>query len=137
MELTLKKKEVVDLIERYYREKNIEAKVTLSARMEPVGLYEDMCCVGRVIVKKKIDILGVTTEEKEELTQDMVLGIMRDLLSNTKYEINSIVYDSGINNVSVGYGLGEHTENKSYFNGIKLYVRVKKDNILKRMEVHV
>lgn len=129
MEITIKKKEACDLIEKYYREnKNIEAKVTIGVSREPVGIYETIECVTRVTVRKNIELLGTNGTSKEYLTEEMVLGIFRELLTGAGYDVISLSYASGINNVSVGYGMGEHTEYRPYFNGITLNVKENKNN---------
>lgn len=128
MEINFKKKEVCELIEKYYKEvENKDAKVTINASREPIGLYETMGCVTRVQVTKKTNILGVETTVKENLTHDEVLGIFNELLKDSEYEITNLSYDAGISGETVGYYMSEHTEYRAYFNGITLYVKQKEN----------
>lgn len=134
MEIVIKKKEVCELLEKYYREnKNIEAKVTLSATREPVGLFEEMSCVARVKVTKKVNILGTLKTVKEELSRDEVLGIFRDLLESQGYLVTGLTYDAYINSNWVGYGMGETLEHHAYFNGLTLYVKENKLKVNKTL----
>lgn len=124
MEIKLKKKEVIDLLERYYREiKNLDASVKISAKREPIGRFEVMGTVVEVSVTKTVNILDVVTESKERLSDDEVVGMLNEMLKDTEYLVTSISYDAGVTPVSVGYGMGEHTEYRSYFNGVTLYVK--------------
>lgn len=129
MEINFKKKEVCDLIEKYYKEvEGVEAKVTIRARREPVGIYETMECVTKVQVVKKTNVLGMEAEVKESLTEGEVLGIFNELLKDSEYEITNLMYKSGVSPQTVGYFMNEHTEYQAYFNGITLNVKQKKNN---------
>lgn len=136
MEINFKKKEVCDLIEKYYKEvEHVDAKVNIKASREPVGLFETMSCVTRVEVKKKENVLGIETMVTDRLTEDEVLGIFNELLKTSGYTVTSLSYDAGVNGQTVGYYMGEHTEYRAYFNGITLYVKQKenkKNNVLNR-----
>lgn len=134
MEINFKKSEVCDLIKKYYKEiENVDATVRISANREPVGIYETMECVTRIQVTRKVNVLGIETDVKENLTQDEVLGIFNELLKTTEYQITNLHYDAGTHQQSVGYYMNEHTEYHAYFNGITLYVKQKdKKNNLER-----
>lgn len=134
MEIKLKKKEVIDLLERYYREiKNLDASVKISAKREPIGRFEVMGTVVEVSVTKTVNILDVVTESKERLSDDEVVGMLNEMLKDTEYLVTSISYDAGVTPVSVGYGMGEHTEYRSYFNGVTLYATTRKKECLKKL----
>lgn len=129
MEINFKKGEVCDFIQNYYKEvENTDAKVKITAKREPIGLYETMGCVTRVEVTKKVTILGIEKEVKDYLTQDEVLGIFNELLKDRGYEVTSLSYDAGTQQQTVGYYMNEHTEYRAYFNGITLYVKQKENN---------
>lgn len=126
MEINFKKKEVCELIEKYYKDvEHVDANVTISASREPVGIYETMSCVTKVKVAKKKKVLGIETLVKENLTEDEVLGIFNELLKESEYTITSLSYNDGVSPQSVGYYMDEHTEYRAYFNGITLYVKQK------------
>lgn len=129
MEINFKRSEVCELIKKYYQEKEgADVTVRISASREPVGIYETITCVTRVVVTKKTTILGITSEVKENLTEEEVTGIFNELLKDTEYEITSLSYDAGLHQETVGYYMSEHTEYRAYFNGITLYVKTRDEN---------
>lgn len=126
MEIKFNRKEIGDLIKKYYKEKeNADVSVNIRANRECVGRYETMDCVVRFTIKKTINILGVEKSATITLSEEEVLGIINELLNNTEYEVTSIGYDSGIHQETVGYYMSEHTEYKAYFNGIIVNVKLK------------
>lgn len=124
MEIKFKKKELCDLIEKYYREiKNTDAKVSISTKREPTGRFEIMSTVTRVEVTKKVNVLGIEKSTKEQISEEVIVGILNELLKTSEYLVLSLSYDAGVTPVSVGYYMDEHTEYRPYFNGVTLYVR--------------
>lgn len=130
MEINLKKKELCDLIEKYYKEvEGINSKVTISAKKVSQGYYETLGCEVKITVTKEENILGCIRKVKEELKQVEVLNILKHLMKDSEYEISSLMYDAGISSHCVGYLMNEHTEYFAYFRGITL-------NAIKRVNAH-
>lgn len=126
MEIRLNKKTLKEWIELYYKKyEGIDAKVSITSQTGSVNYYDDLGCVVTTKVKKKIDLLGTSLEETENLSEKRVEEICRKVLEGTDYELESFSYDSDMKSVTTGYGLGEYTKSVAVFHGALLTVQRK------------
>ena len=123
MEIKYTKKDVIDLIKLYYKQlEGREVKVSITAKKDLVGRFENVACVTTIKVKEKINLFGKEKEVVEEISDMQLLNILNALLIDKGYKINSVYFDDGLVDKTVGYGICEHTESSAYFKGIEVTV---------------
>lgn len=120
MKLKFSKSEMVELIEQYYKEKNQNVRVIITAEKERFGYgpYEYDGCQINFSVIESIMLLGKRYTCENSLTKEEIENIFTTLLENANFEVVSISFDSGVRNETTGYGMIEHIEKIPYFNGI-------------------
>lgn len=131
MQIKYSKKELIELIEKYYLEKEgRDVKVSITSNSQPTGIFETNSCVTIIKVKEEIVLLGKKVQVSETLDKNTISNIIGEMLESIGYNLESLEFDQGIRQECVGCFMNEHTEYKPYFNGIEL--RVCKNNLVKR-----
>lgn len=132
MRIDLNVDETKSLIKKYYESKNESVEVELNSSIAYEGFYEDKTAKAKIVVKKKINIMGIDKETEETLTKDEVLGIFNEMLKDAGLEIRDLRYKTGIN--QGGSYTWESQGSTAYFNGIELEVVKEKrvENYLSR-----
>lgn len=132
MRIDLNVDETKSLIKKYYESKNESVEVELNSSISYEGIYEDKTAKAKIVVKKKINIMGIDKEAEETLTKDEVLGIFNEMLKDAGLEIRDLRYKTGIN--QGGSYTWESQGSTAYFNGIELEVVKEKrvENYLSR-----
>lgn len=121
MEMILNKKQLIKLLELYYKKyKNSDSKVTIDVIKGSIDYYEDDECL--VIIKQNISktILDEEIKITKILKDNEIKEALNKILKEDSLQIQEFEYDKGITSSVEGYGMGEHTEKKPYFNGIKI-----------------
>ena len=123
MNLKFNKKEVLELIETYYKEFE-GATVKASAKSEKsligYGMSEHVGCVVTFKVNGEIELLGKKKKFEKVLTIEELKKLLSILLESTGFKAREITLDSGITDGYEGYGVMERSVKKSYFNGISI-----------------
>lgn len=132
MRIDLNVDETKSFIKKYYESKNESVEVELNSSISYEGIYEDKTAKAKIVVKKKINIMGIDKEAEETLTKDEVLGIFNEMLKDAGLEIRDLRYKTGIN--QGGSYTWESQGSTAYFNGIELEVVKEKrvENYLSR-----
>ncbi len=133
MEIRFTKEEILDLLKKYYKEKeNVDVDVSVSVTQGRVGLYETIECAVRFIVKKTINILDYEKSVTITLCEDEVCDIINKILNSTIYTVTSLKYDAGILHRPVG--CYDNMEYQPYFNGIIANIKLKEQKARKLKE---
>ena len=129
MEIRFNVRELKDILEEYYKERDkIDYRVTF--HITKVGDYYDgeKC----VITANKIQRVSVFGKEKAgsiELSEEKIIADLIDAFNKNNFEVNQITLDSGIKEEWIGYGRCEERMVKPYFNGaitqLKDHVKIK------------
>ena len=121
MEMILNKKQLIKLLELYYKKyKNSDSKITIDVIRGSIVNYEDYECL--VIIKQNISktILDEEIKITKILKDNEIKEVLNKVLKEDSLQIQEFEYDKGITSSVEGYGIGEYTEKKPYFNGIKI-----------------
>lgn len=132
MKITLDKNEIKSLMEKYYEIKNEIVEVELGASISYEGFYEDKTAKTKIIVKKKINIMGMEKSIEDELSKDEVLGIFNEMLKDDGLNVKSVRYNAGIN--QGGSYIWESNGCSAYFSGMDLEVE-KVNNVQRKLIV--
>lgn len=130
MEITYTKKDLKEMIEKYYYENSgRKVSVSIEAKKEVVGLWESVECITTISISEEVTLMGMKTTVKETMSKEELTRIFNELLEKEGYSLESLEYESGIKNETVGYFMNETTVKKAYFNGIRL--NISKNNVKK------
>lgn len=116
MNLKFTETQTKKIIKAYYKMsegKEVEIRPIVSRGCE--GLYETPCTNVKILVTSKIELLGESIIGEVELNKSEVTDILKLVLSEQGFEVESISYNAGID---TGYR-GE----ESYFHGINVEVK--------------
>lgn len=111
MKLKFTKEQTEKIIKAYYKMyegKDVEISPIVSKGYE--GLYETPCTNVKIIVTSKIEVLGESIIGEIELDKTEVTDILKAVLAEEEFEVESISYIAGIDN-------GDRFQD-SYFNGM-------------------
>lgn len=134
MEIIYSKKDVEDLIKKYYLEKEGRTiNVSITPKKERVGFYEEIGCIAEIKISEVVKVFGNEVTATGVITKSDLESIFKELLEETDYKLVVLEYQDGINSNWEGYGMGETKVDMAYFNGIKLYVNPKQ-SLTKRKE---
>ena len=116
MNLKFTKEQVEKIISAYYKvhegkDVTVESKVTRGDE----GRYEIPCTNVKILVTSKIELLGESIIGEVELNKSEVTDILKLVLSEQGFEVESISYNAGID---TGY-----RDEESYFHGINVEVK--------------
>lgn len=129
MEIKFGKKEMVQVIESYYKKyEDFEGKVTAGCKSGWVGygMAERQDAVVSIGITGNLSVEGILVPMVREVTYDEVFNIFKTVLGNQGYYVNNVTLDSGVNDVCEGYGMVEHTVKKPCFKGVIVGVTEKK-----------
>lgn len=131
MEFTYSKNDLKSLISNYYLEKEgRRVEVDIEVKKELVGYYANLSVITTISIREEVTVLGKKTKAREEISKDKVSSILAELLEETGYSLDNVIFDEGINTEWRGYGMNEYQENLPYFNGVKL--SVSKNSLVKK-----
>lgn len=134
MEIIYSKKDVEDLIKKYYLEKEGRTiSVSITPKKERVGFYEEVGCVTEIKISEVVKVFGNEVTATDVITKNDLESILKELFEETDYRLVNLEYQDGINSNWEGYGMGETKVDRAYFNGIKLNVNAKQ-SLTKRKE---
>lgn len=128
MEIKFGKRQMKEVLEQYYSNyEDFTGKVTAGCRLDSVGYgmgeHEDV--IYSIKITGKLRVCGVDVPMVRELDDDEVLNAFRTILGNQGYTVSSVTFNAGVNEASEGYGMGEHTVKRPYFNGVVVTVKEK------------
>lgn len=133
MEAKFSKQETIKLIEEYYeRLEGKKVKVTIVAEEGIFGLYETKGYQTTITVKETMNIAGMKKDVKYTLSIDELEEKMIALFALYAFEVKSIKLNDGVSSYSTGYGMMEHTVQKTYFNGVIMDLEKCKNVSLKK-----
>lgn len=131
METTFNKQETIKLLEEYYAKlEEKQVKVNITAQAGCIGLYETPGCITTITVTESMEIAGIKKEVKTTLSEEEATKKLKALFSLYELSLKSVSYEDGLGSRTEGYGMGEHTVNRAYFNGIKVVVEKQKQQNL-------
>jgi len=124
MELKIKVADLKKILSLYYKKQDgIDSQIFISKNVENDRFGEE--CYLEIILKKKIRILGEERTTSERLSRDQVKEAIKSVLQEEGYDVYDVTYDSGVDHVWEGYGMGEHQVAKAYFRGVTVKIREK------------
>lgn len=132
MKLKFNKVETIELLELYYREiENANVTIKISAKKARLGygMAEYDGCLVTIIAKGTITLLGREHPFEKELSTEEVNSMITKILEKAGMEVSSVEMDSGTKSVTEGYGMGERTVNKPYFNGFVVEAEKKLEKV--------
>lgn len=131
METTFNKQETIQLLEEYYsRLEGKQVKANISVKAGCVGLYETPSCITSVIIVESMEIAGIKKEVKTSLSKEEVKTKLKALFALYEFDLKSVDFEDGLSSHCEGFGMGEHTVNKAYFNGITVKIEKQKQHNL-------
>lgn len=113
MKLKFTKEQTEKLIKAYYKmywKKEIEVRPVVSKGCE--GRYETSCVNVKMVVTSKLEVLSQTIMGEIELSKAEVTDILKTVLAEEGFEVESIFYDAGIDD-------GDRFHD-SYFSGMNV-----------------
>lgn len=132
MELRFDKNKMKEIVEKYYREyEDFDGVVTAGCSLNLVGygMAEHEDTVVSIKVKGTMKVLGMEVPMTREVDDEELFNIFRTVLGNEGHTIKSLTVNSGVNESTEGYGMGEHTVKRPYFRGV--IVNVKEKNLVR------
>ena len=128
MEILLKKKAIIEMLEKYYFDKfGIKRKASITAT-KGFGSY-GMSDIEETLIDIKlvgsIMLLGKEQDTVITIRTDEMIDIIQYYIESEGYEFTGYTIDKGLNEVTEGYGVSEHTDKVPYFNGIEVGVKIK------------
>lgn len=134
MEVSFTKEETLKLIEEYYRRlEDRTVTASASAKKGYTGWQDEEGCVTTITISEKMEIVGMQKEVKETITEDQLTTILRALFELYELDLTSVTLDDGLNSRWEGYGMNEYEVKTAYFKGIKVNVKKKKNQSLKKV----
>ena len=118
MRLLFSKSETIELLELYYREiENADVTVNISAKSAHLGygMAEYDGCLVTIKVKGTMSLLVKELSFEKELSNKEVTS--------------SVEMNSGNKSITEGYGMGERTVSRAYFNGIIIEAEKKLEKV--------
>lgn len=128
MEFKFGKKQMKEVLEQYYSKyEDFDGKVTAGCRLGAVGYgmseHEDV--IYSIKIAGKLHVCGVDVPMLREINDEEVMNAFKTMLGNQGYTVSSITFNAGVNESCEGYGMGEHTVRRPYFNGVVVTVKEK------------
>lgn len=128
MEVRVGREDMKKLLEKYYKEKeDFEGVITTSCTLGTFGygMAETEDAKVEVKLNGRLNVMGVVVPMSRTLSEEEVKWVISTILDEAGYEVTSVSYEKGISSTLEGYGPGEHTVNKPYFNGVVARVATK------------
>ncbi len=128
MEIKFKKEQVKNSLEEYYKKiEGFNGVITTKCSRDwfGYGMSEREDVRVEITLNGSFDFMGEKILMSRTLSEAEVNGVFKSLLSEAGYTVQYVSFDKGVTPTTEGYGLGEHTVNKPYFNGIIAKVAVK------------
>ena len=132
MKIVVDKNNTQKIIEDYYNEQiGIDGKVSIFPKisLSGYGMYEYEKCYLEISLKYKMKLLGKEYEALINIDKDDVSNAFKYAFSKENYNIKSFNYLNGLDYITEGYGMGEHTCKKPYFKGIEIELSEKTKKI--------
>ena len=132
MRLLFSKSETIELLELYYREiENADVTVNISAKSAHLGygMAEYDGCLVTIKVKGTMSLLGKERSFEKELSNKEVTSMITIVLERAGMEVSSVEMNSGKKSITEGYGMGERTVSRAYFNGIIIEAEKKLEKV--------
>lgn len=124
MELKIKVSDLKKILSLYYKKQDgIDSQIIISKSVENDRFGEE--CNLEIILKRKIRLFGEERTVSERLSEDEVKEAIKDVFKDEGYEVYDVTYDSGVDHVWEGYGMGEHQESRAYFRGVTVKIKEK------------
>ena len=123
MVLKMNRKMIKNMIEQYYqRFYNMEITADIRASKECMGYYEQEGCMVTIVARGVKMLMGESIPYEEIITEKQLEEICKEMFALEEMEVLQISFDSGLTDLTEGYGYGEHTSIRAYFHGIEVTV---------------
>ncbi len=128
MEVRIRRKDMKKLLEKYYKDKeDFDGVITIRCSLGIVGygIAETDGAEVEVKLDGYLNVMGIMVPMKRTLSEEEVKGAISSILDDAGYQVTNVSYEKGISSAIEGYGLGEHTVKRPYFNGAVAKVAIK------------
>ena len=126
METNFNKKETIRLLEEYYEKlEGRKVKVTISAKVTTVGIYESKGCRTTITGSEEMDVAGIKKQVKFPISEEDLSHNLTAILGENGFDVQSVSLDDGISSHIEGFYMGEHTVDRAYCNGVTVRLEKK------------